>query len=85
MGPPLIILFLFLKKYVAYNIYQAATSYGYPRIYRRLLEGLRDNSYSLAFSKEKKDLVKSALKQVRKEAMLLKLSRSYINSIVYFI
>ncbi len=62
MGAPLIVIFLFLKKYVVYNLYQTANSYGYHRVYRRLLESLRDNK-KLNFSHESNRRIKAAIKE----------------------
>ena len=37
MGAPLVVLFLFIKKYVAYNIYKSAKEYGNFYIYKLII------------------------------------------------
>mgnify|MGYP003385547117 CR=1 FL=1 len=91
MGAPLIVILLFLKKYVGYNMYKSAQEYGmfeqaaqifeylitlsficsihliymclgFPRVYRRLLEGLNKSILSPSSKQVVRHKLKDAMR-----------------------
>mmetsp|Transcript_8619 Transcript_8619/g.14614 ORF Transcript_8619/g.14614 Transcript_8619/m.14614 type:complete len:126 (+) Transcript_8619:186-563(+) len=59
MGLPLFAVAVLVKKIVGVGLYQSAKRYGFPRTYRRLIEGIKATN----LPKEQELLVRYAIKQ----------------------